>query len=122
VASDRKRILVVEDNPDDAKVMVAVLGSEGYETRHATTGSQALQIFDEVAPDCVVLDMLLPEGPDGFDVCRQIRAKSGIPIILVSARDEEVDTVVGLELGADGYIVKPFRPREFVARIRAMLR
>jgi DNA-binding response OmpR family regulator len=120
--TDKKRILVVEDNPDDAKIMVAVLDSEGYETRHVPTGSQCLQVFDEVAPDLLVLDILLPEGPDGFDVCRQIRAKSDIPIIIVTARDEEVDAVVGLELGADDYIIKPFRPREFVARVRAMLR
>ncbi|MCX7597258.1 MAG: response regulator transcription factor [Armatimonadetes bacterium] len=122
MSEQRKRILIVEDKAEDARLMVASLEPEGYEIRVATTGKEALEAFTEFSPDLVILDIMLPEGPDGFELCRQFRAKGDIPIIIVSAKTEEIDTVVGLELGADDYILKPFRPREFVARVRAMLR
>lgn len=122
MSEQRKRILIVEDKPEDARLMAASLEPEGYEIRVATTGREALEAFSEFGPDLVILDIMLPEGPDGFELCREFRAKGDVPIIIVSAKTEEIDTVVGLELGADDYILKPFRPREFVARVRAMLR
>jgi DNA-binding response OmpR family regulator len=122
MSEQRKRVLIVEDVPEDARLMVASLEPEGYEIRVVATGKEALDAFAEFGPDLVILDIMLPEGPDGFELCRQFRTKGDIPIIIVSAKTEEIDTVVGLELGADDYILKPFRPREFVARVRAMLR
>ena len=121
--ASKRRILLVEDRKEDADLAKALLEAEGYQVEWVDRGDKALEIFDEVEPDLVILDLVLPtDSPNGFEVCRQIRAKSEVPILLVTVRDEEVDTVVGLELGADDYIVKPFRPREFVARVRAILR
>lgn len=122
MSEQRKRILIVEDSESDAKLMTASLEPEGYETRVEDNGNTAPDAFSEFNPDLVILDIMLQEGPDGFELCRQFRSRGDVPIIIVSAKSEEVDAVVGLELGADDYIIKPFRPREFVARVRAMLR
>jgi two-component system, OmpR family, response regulator RegX3 len=111
-------LLVVEDEDPIAEPLVAGLRREGFEVTRAASGGEAL----EAPPaDLVLLDLRLPDM-DGFDVCRELRARSGVPIIMVTARGEEVDRVVGLELGADDYVVKPFGLRELVARIRAVMR
>ncbi|MCD6352500.1 MAG: response regulator transcription factor [Armatimonadetes bacterium] len=122
MSAERKKILVVDANPEDINGTTALLEAEGYVVRGVTSGSQALQVFDELLPDMVILDIGLPGMPDGLEVCRQIRARSEVPIMIVTAKNEEVDVVVGLELGADEYVAKPYRPREFVARVRALLR
>jgi two-component system response regulator RegX3 len=98
-----------------------MLRKEGYEVAIAADGNTALTEFDRFGPDIVLLDLMLP-GIPGSEVCRQIRATSSVPVIMVSAKDDEVDKVVGLELGADDYVTKPYSPRELVARIRAVLR
>jgi two-component system response regulator MtrA len=115
------RVLVVDDDPALAEMLGIVLRGEGYEPFIATDGSQALDTFRRVKPDLVLLDVMLP-GTDGIDVCRQIRAESGTPIVMLTARTDTVDVVLGLESGADDYVVKPFKPKELVARIRARLR
>jgi len=112
------RVLIVEDEDAIAEPLAAGLVREGFEVERAATGQEAL---DAEAPDVVLLDLRLPDM-DGFEVCRRIRARSDVPIIVVSARGEEVDRVVGLELGADDYVVKPFGLRELIARIRAVTR
>jgi len=112
------RILVVEDDPAIAGPIIRGLSRAGYETDHAATAAQALAAD---GADLVLLDLGLPDL-DGTDVCRRLRARSNVPIIVVSARDDEVDRVIGLELGADDYVVKPFGMRELVARIHAVLR
>jgi DNA-binding response OmpR family regulator len=112
------RILVVEDDPAIAGPIIRGLVRAGYEAEHAATAAAALAAD---LPDLVLLDLGLPDL-DGTDVCRRLRARSNVPIIVVSARDDEVDRVVGLELGADDYVVKPFGMRELVARIHAVLR
>src|SRR4051794_4880584 len=101
--------------------MVVGLEREGFRAVVAGDGALALERFDELEPDVVLLDVMLP-GLSGVDVCRQLRARSRVPIIMVSARDSEIDMVVGLEVGADDYVAKPFRLRELVARVRAVLR
>ena len=115
------RVLIVEDEESYRDALSFLLGREGFDVLTAETGPDALTVFDESDPDLVLLDVMLP-GIPGTEVCRQIRQRSNIPVIMVSARDEEVDKVVGLELGADDYITKPYSPRELVARIRAVLR
>ncbi|MBC7287326.1 MAG: response regulator transcription factor [Armatimonadetes bacterium] len=122
MSAEKRRILLVEDREEDANLVKAILEPEGYQVHWVQRGDAAMAAFDEFQPDLVILDLVLPEGPNGFEICRQIRAKSEVPIIVVTVRDEEVDTVVGLELGADDYIAKPFRAREFLARVRAILR
>lgn len=122
MTGERKKILLVDSNPEDLRVTSELLEGEGYELQVASSGSQALALFDELQPDLVVLELYLPGGPDGLEVCRQIRSRSEIPIMIVTAKNEEVDVVVGLEIGADEYMAKPFRSREFVARVRALLR
>jgi DNA-binding response OmpR family regulator len=112
------RILVVEDEDEIAEPLVEGLRREGFEVTLASTGQAAL---DAPVPDLILLDLRLPDI-DGIEVCRQIRTHSDVPIIVVSARGEEVDRVVGLELGADDYVVKPFGFRELLARIRAVMR
>lgn len=114
-------ILVVEDEPAILELISFNLTKSGYEVVQAGDGEAALQLAREVGPDLVILDLMLP-GLDGLEVCREIRHKSWVPIIMVTARREEVDRVVGLELGADDYITKPFSPRELIARVRAQLR
>jgi two-component system response regulator RegX3 len=114
-------VLIVEDEPSFVEALVVGLRREGFETKVATDGPGALVLFDAVRPDVVLLDLMLP-GMSGIDVCRQIRLKSRTPVIMVTARDSELDAVVGLEVGADDYVTKPYRLRELVARIRAALR
>jgi two-component system, OmpR family, response regulator RegX3 len=115
------RVLVVEDEESFSDALSYMLRREGYEVEVAATGPDALTAFDRSGADMVLLDMMLP-GLSGTEVCRSLRAKSQVPIIIVTARDAEVDKVVGLELGADDYVTKPFSSRELVARIRAVLR
>ncbi len=115
------RVLVVEDEESFSDALSYMLRREGYEVEVAATGPEALTAFDRAGADMVLLDMMLP-GLSGTEVCRSLRAKSQVPIIIVTARDAEVDKVVGLELGADDYVTKPFSSRELVARIRAVLR
>jgi len=115
------RILVVDDDVSTAEMLDMILGLEGYETRWCARGDQALQAFLSVRPDLVLLDLMLP-GRDGVDVCRDIRAQSGVPIVMLTAKSDTSDVVLGLEAGADDYVAKPFKPRELVARIRTRLR
>ena len=115
------RVLVVEDEESFSDALSYMLRREGYDTVVAASGTDALAEFDRAGADIVLLDLMLP-GLPGTEVCRQIRATSNVPVIMVSAKDDEVDKVVGLELGADDYVTKPYSPRELVARIRAVLR
>ncbi len=115
------RILLVEDEPAIADTLVYALKTECFEVRHALTGQSALDHFAAESPDFVLLDIGLPDMT-GLDVCREIRARSQVPILFLTARDGELDRVLGLELGGDDYVTKPFSPREVVARIRAILR
>jgi len=116
-----KRILVVEDESRIAEVLERYLRAEGFVTERASNGRQALELWRAFDPDLILLDLMLPEI-DGLEVARSIRAKSNVPILMVTAKADEVDRLVGLELGADDYITKPFSPREVVARVRAVLR
>lgn len=115
------RILLVEDDENIAEPLRFGLGREGYEVHHAVSGSQGLEMARALQPDLVLLDVMLP-GMSGFTVCRLLRQESAVPIIILTARDQEMDRVMGLELGADDYIVKPFSFRELLARVRAILR
>lgn len=114
-------VLVVEDEESYVEALRSGLSREGFSVRVARDGVEALTLFDAVRPDLVLLDLMLPKV-SGLEVCRRIRAQSSIPIIMVTARDAEIDTVVGLEVGADDYVTKPYRIRELVARMRAVLR
>ena len=114
-------VLVVEDEASFVEALTIGLRREGFDVVVATDGAQALDMFDEVQPDIVLLDVMLPKI-SGIDVCRQLRKKTQIPIIMVTAKGAEIDTVVGLEVGADDYVTKPYRLRELVARMRAVLR
>jgi two-component system response regulator RegX3 len=114
-------VLVVEDEESYSDALEYMLRREGFEVSLAATGPDALSEFDRNGADIVLLDLMLP-GLPGTEVCRQIRATSSVPVIMVSAKDSEIDKVVGLELGADDYVTKPYSPRELVARIRAVLR
>ncbi|CAB4670643.1 unannotated protein [freshwater metagenome] len=115
------RILVVEDEESFSEALSFMLRREGYEVAVAGDGHKALEEFDKNGADLILLDLMLP-GISGTEVCRQIRTKSVVPIIMVTAKDGEVDKVVGLELGADDYVTKPFSSRELLARVRAVLR
>lgn len=115
------RVLVVDDDTALAEMLGIVLRNEGFEPVFCADGDRALAAFRDSKPDLVLLDLMLP-GKDGIDVCRQIRNESGVPIVMLTAKTDTVDVVVGLESGADDYIVKPFKPKELVARIRARLR
>jgi two-component system response regulator RegX3 len=115
------RILVVEDESSFSEALEFLLGKEGFTVVTAATGTEALKKFDQGGIDLVLLDLMLPEV-SGTEVCRQIRAKSKVPIIMLTAKDSEVDKVVGLEIGADDYVTKPYSARELVARINAVLR
>jgi len=115
------RILIVEDEPSLSEPLAFLLGREGYETSIAADGIAALVEFDRNSPDFVLLDLMLP-GIAGTEVCREIRTRSQVPIIMLTAKDSEVDVVVGLELGADDYVTKPYSTRELLARIRAVMR
>jgi len=115
------RILIVEDDPDIAQLVARYLDKAGFTTERVTSGREALQTITERPPDLVVLDLMLPHM-DGLEVCRLLRAHdatSGIPVIMLTARAEESERIVGLELGADDYLAKPFSPNELVARVRA---
>ena len=117
----RGRVLVVDDDVALAEMLSIVLRTEGFEPRAVHRGDQALSAFRELRPDVVLLDLMLP-GLDGIDVCKAIRAESGVPIVMLTAKTDTIDVVVGLESGADDYISKPFKPKELVARVRARLR
>jgi len=115
------RVLVVEDEESFSDALSYMLGREGFEAVVAATGPEALAEFDRAGADIVLLDLMLP-GLPGTEVCRALRSRSNVPIIMLTAKDSEVDKVVGLELGADDYVTKPYSARELVARIRAVLR
>ena len=114
-------VLVVDDEPIVRDVVVRYLQRAGYETLEANDGDHARALLEERTPDLVVLDVMLP-GTDGLELCGWIRERSPLPVILLTARGEEADRIVGLDLGADDYVAKPFSPRELVARVRAVLR
>ena len=115
------RVLVVDDDAALAEMLGIVLRAEGFDPTFVADGDKALDAFHDTRPDLVLLDLMLP-GSDGIDVCRQIRVESGVPIVMLTAKTDTVDVVVGLESGADDYILKPFKSRELVARIKARLR
>jgi len=115
------RILIVEDEPSLSEPLAYLLGREGYETTIVADGIAAVAEFDRNGSDLVLLDLMLP-GMSGTEVCKEIRTRSAVPIIMLTAKDSEVDIVVGLELGADDYVTKPYSTRELLARIRAVLR
>ncbi|MDR1703517.1 MAG: response regulator transcription factor [Clostridiales bacterium] len=119
--SGKTKILIVDDDVHIAELMSLYLNKEGYETREAHAGGKALDEFSRFSPSLVILDLMLPEK-DGYEVCREIRRISTVPIIMLTAKGETFDKVLGLELGADDYIVKPFEPKELVARVKAVLR
>ncbi|MBC7254334.1 MAG: response regulator transcription factor [Actinobacteria bacterium] len=114
-------ILVVDDEPNIIELARLYLEKEGFRVAEARSGEEALRLFEDLHPALMVLDIMIPE-PDGWEVCRRIRSRSALPIIMLTAREDEVDKVVGLELGADDYLTKPFSPRELVARVKAVLR
>lgn len=115
------RVLIVEDEESLADPLAYLLRKEGFETTVVADGPSALAAFDRTGADIVLLDLMLP-GMSGTDVCKQLRARSTVPVIMVTARDSEIDKVLGLELGADDYVTKPYSARELIARIRAVLR
>jgi two-component system response regulator MtrA len=115
------RILVVDDDASLSEMLSLVLRQEGFESRLVDRGDDALAAFHDYKPDLVLLDLMLP-GKDGIDVCKEIRAESGLPIVMLTAKGDTIDVVLGLESGADDYIVKPFKPKELIARVRARVR
>jgi two-component system, OmpR family, response regulator MtrA len=117
----RGRVLVVDDDTALAEMLGIVLRGEGFDPVFCADGAGALEAFRVSRPDLVLLDLMLP-GRDGIEVCRQIRSESGVPIVMLTAKSDTVDVVLGLESGADDYVVKPFKPKELVARVRARLR
>jgi two-component system, OmpR family, response regulator MtrA len=117
----KARVLVVDDDPALAEMLGIVLRGEGFEPSFCSDGLRAMAVFRETKPDLVLLDLMLP-GLGGIDVCRQIRAESGVPIVMLTAKSDTVDVVLGLESGADDYVIKPFKPKELVARVRTRLR
>jgi DNA-binding response OmpR family regulator len=119
--SPAARVLVVEDDPAIADVVVRYLAREGFDVELASAGDRAIKAVDEAMPDLLVLDLMLPEV-DGFGVLAHVRSRAPVPVIMLTALGEESDRVVGLELGADDYVTKPFSPRELVARVKAVLR
>jgi DNA-binding response OmpR family regulator len=119
--SDMPTVLVVDDEPIVREVVCSYLAREGYRTLEAGDGPRARELLEQETPALVVLDLMLP-GTDGLELCRWIRGRSDLPVIMLTARGEEADRIVGLELGADDYVTKPFSPRELVARVRTVLR
>ncbi|MBP1707490.1 MAG: putative OmpR family two-component response regulator, partial [Chloroflexi bacterium] len=115
------KIMAVDDELNILELEKLYLSREGYQVETAASGSEALAKIPSFSPDLVILDLMLPDM-DGFEVCRQIRSKSSLPILMLTARKEDIDKIVGLEMGADDYLTKPFNPRELIARIRAILR
>src|SRR5512138_2002745 len=116
-----QRILVVDDEPAVTDLLAYNLRKEHFEVLTAADGRTALQLAEECKPDLILLDLMIPEV-DGLDVCRELRRTSNVPVIMITARGEEIDRVIGLELGADDYVTKPFSMRELMARIKAVLR
>src|SRR5258708_1253159 len=116
-----EKVLVVDDEEHIVELARLYLSRDGYQVASVTDGALALDEFNRAKPDLVVLDVMLP-GVDGLTICREIRARSQVPILMLTARDEITDKVVGLELGADDYLTKPFHPQELVARAKALLR
>ena len=121
MAEPQATVLIVEDEESFVEALVVGLKREGFLVKVARDGAEALRVFDVVRPDLVLLDVMLPKV-SGIDVCRELRSRSRVPIIMVTAKGSEIDTVVGLEVGADDYVTKPYRLRELVARMRAVLR
>lgn len=117
----KTKILIIDDDVNICELIRLYLEKEGYETRVVHNGIKAIDVFKEFAPNIVILDIMLP-GADGWQVCREIRKVSSIPIIMLTAKGETFDKVLGLELGADDYMVKPFEPKELIARVKAVLR
>ncbi len=115
------RILLVEDDPRLAEMLTEYLGQSGFRVSHAATGRIAMEHIAAAEIDAVILDLMLPDM-DGLDVCRQLRASSDVPVLMLTARGDAIDRIVGLEIGADDYLPKPFEPRELLARLRAILR
>src|SRR5699024_2296886 len=115
------RVLVVDDDAALSEMIGIVLESEGFEAVFSADGTTAMEAFRQAQPDLVLLDLMLP-GIDGIEVCKRIRAESGVPIVMLTAKSDTADVVLGLEAGADDYVPKPFKPRELVARVRARLR
>jgi DNA-binding response OmpR family regulator len=118
---NEKRILIVEDEPSLAEVVSLYLKRAGYQVQVASDGKQAMSVLEKQIPDLVIMDLMLPEI-DGLSLTRWLRDRSDVPIIMVTARREEIDRIAGLEMGADDYVVKPFSPQELVSRVRAVLR
>ncbi|HYM15741.1 MAG TPA: response regulator transcription factor [Dehalococcoidia bacterium] len=116
------RIVIVDDDEHIRELASLYLQKEGFEVLWSADGPSAVEQIEKAAPSLVVLDLMLPGGLSGYDVCKQVRLASNVPIIMLTARDEDVDKIVGLELGADDYLTKPFNPRELVARVKAILR
>jgi len=122
VSPESGTVVVVEDDPHIADLVDLYLRREGFRVLLAGDGEKGLELFALDEPCIVILDVGLPGARDGFDVCRDIRTRSNVPVLFLTARDDEIDRILGLELGADDYLVKPFSPRELVARVRAILR
>ncbi len=122
VRTDVGTVVVIEDDPHIADLLDLYLRQQGFRVLLAGDGEKGLEVFAQEDPWIVILDVGLPGARDGFEVCREIRARSSVPVLFLTARDDEVDRILGLELGADDYLVKPFSPRELVARVRAILR
>ena len=118
---DVARLLVIDDEANLRHTVSYALRQEGYEVLTAPDGDEGLAVFRQAAPDLVILDVMLP-GQDGFEVCRRLRRESDVPVVMLTARDTELDKIVGLEIGADDYLAKPFSMRELIARVRALLR
>jgi DNA-binding response OmpR family regulator len=122
VATDLGTIVVVEDDPNISDLVDMYLRREGFRVIQAATGEAGLVAIERERPRLAILDVSLPGGMDGLEVCRRVRSSSSLPVLMLTARDTEVDRVLGLEMGADDYVTKPFSPRELVARVRAILR
>jgi DNA-binding response OmpR family regulator len=122
VNAESGTVVVIEDDPHIADLVDLYLRRDGFRVLLAGDGEKGLEVFTREDPDIVILDVGLPGALDGFAVCRDIRARSRVPVLFLTARDDEVDRILGLELGADDYLIKPFSPRELVARVRAILR
>ncbi|MCI8341820.1 MAG: response regulator transcription factor [Firmicutes bacterium] len=119
--SDKIKVLIVDDDEHIAELISLYLIREGYETKEVYDGNMAMSAFEEFKPGLILLDIMLP-GIDGYEVCREVRKTSKVPIIMLTAKGDTFDKVLGLELGADDYIVKPFEPKELIARVKAVLR
>src|SRR5580698_846462 len=122
MSTENGTVVVVEDDPHIADLVDLYLRRDGFRVLIARDGEQGMTLVRQEDPWVVILDVGLPGPLDGFDVCREIRTRSAVPVLFLTARDDEMDRILGLELGADDYLVKPFSPRELVARVRAILR